>query len=101
MKFYMQEEGFQVTVSAKGTNFLLTAAEDQPDLITLDVFLPDADGFSIFRNLQQDARTRNIPVIFVTVREDREIGLKMGARGYIIKPFNERELKGIIKSILD
>jgi DNA-binding response OmpR family regulator len=100
MKFYMQEEGFQVAVFPRGTNFLLKAAEYQPDLITLDVLLPDADGFSIFKNLQQDERTRNIPVVFVTVREDKEIGLKMGARGYIMKPFSERELKGTIKSIL-
>jgi DNA-binding response OmpR family regulator len=100
MKFYMQEEGFQVAVFSRGTNFLFKAAEYQPDLITLDVLLPDADGFSIFKNLQQDERTMNIPVVFVTVREDKEIAIKMGARGYIMKPFNERELKGTIKSIL-
>ena len=51
IKFYLQEEGFQVAVSARG-NVLFKAAEYQPDLITLDVFLPDADGFSIFKNLQ-------------------------------------------------
>lgn len=100
MKFYMQEEGFQVTISSRGSNFLVKAAELQPDLITLDVMLPDADGFSVFKNLQQDDRTRNIPVIFVTVREDKEKGLTMGARGYIMKPFKEGELKHTIKSIV-
>ena len=100
MKFYMQEEGFQVAVSSRGTSFINKAAEFQPDLITLDVLLPDADGFNVFNKLQQDDRTRNIPIIFVTVREDKEKGLKMGARGYIMKPFNEGELKGTIKSIL-
>jgi len=100
MKFYMHEEGFQVAVSSKGSSFINKAAEFQPDLITLDVLLPDADGFSVFKNLQQDERTRNIPVIFVTVREDKEKGLKMGARGYIMKPFKEGELKNTIKSIV-
>jgi len=100
MKFYMQEEGFQVAVSSRGSSFITRVAEFQPDLITLDVLLPDADGFSIFKDLQQDERTKTIPVIFVTVREDKDEGLKMGARGYIMKPFNEGELKGTIKSIL-
>jgi len=100
MKFYLEEEGFQVVVSAKGTSFLTKAAEYQPDLITLDVLLPDANGFSILKMLQEDERTKDIPVIFVTVREEKEKGIKMGARGYIVKPFNEGELKGTIKSIL-
>ena len=100
MKFYLEEEGFQVEVSSRGKCFLTKAAEFQPDLITLDVLLPDANGFSILEKLQKDERTSNIPVIFVTVREEKEKGIKMGARGYIIKPFNEGELKGTIKSIL-
>ena len=101
MKFYLEEEGFQVEVSSRGTCFLSKAIECQPDLITLDVLLPDANGFSIFKKLQQDERTKNIPVIFVTVREEKEKGIKMGASGYIVKPFNEGELKGTIKSILN
>ena len=100
MKFYLEEEGFQVIVSSRGKSFLTKAAEFQPDLITLDVLLPDANGFSIFKKLQQDERTKNIPVIFVTVREEQDKGIKMGASGYIVKPFNEGELKGTIKSIL-
>ena len=63
--------------------------------------LPDVDGFNIFRKLQQDERTKNIPVIFVTVKEEeKEQGIRMGASGYIVKPFNEEELKGTIKSII-
>lgn len=100
MKFYMQEEGFQVTISSRGSNFLFKAAEVQPDLITLDVMLPDADGFSVFNTLQQDERTKHIPVIFVTVKEEKDKGIRMGARGYIVKPFHEGELKNTIKSIL-
>lgn len=100
MKFYLKEEGFQVAVSSRGSCFLTKAAELQPDLITLDVLLPDANGFSILKELQQDERTKNIPVVFVTVREEKDKGINLGARGYIVKPFNEGELKGTIRSIL-
>ena len=76
--------------------------EYQPDLITLDVLLPDADGFNIFKELQENTHTRTIPVIFITVKDgEKEKGITMGASGYIIKPFNEQELKGTIKSIID
>ena len=102
IRFYLQEEGLQVAVSSKGEGFIAKVAEYQPDLITLDVLLPDADGFNIFKALQQDERTRDIPVIFITVKEgERDKGIKMGASGYIVKPFNEKELKGTIKSILN
>ena len=101
IKFYLKEEGFQVAISSKGEGFVDMVAEYQPDLITLDIMLPDTDGFTIFRILQQDERTRDIPVIFVTVKEgDKEKGIKMGASGYVVKPFKEDELKETIKSIL-
>ena len=101
IKFYLQEEGFQVAVSSRGDGFLARAIEYQPDLITLDVLLPDANGFNIFKELQKNESTRNIPVIFITVSEgDKEKGVTMGASGYIVKPFNEKELKGTIKSII-
>ena len=61
IKFYLQEEGFQVTVSARGNGFIARVTEYQPDFITLDILLPDADGFSIFKELQADARTKKYP----------------------------------------
>ena len=101
MRFYLEEEGFQVFISSKGGGFVDRVAEIQPDLISLDIMLPDTDGFSIFNKLQQDERTRDIRVIFVTVKEgDKEKGIKMGASGYIVKPFKEDELKESIKAIL-
>ena len=101
MRFYLEEEGFQVFISSKGGGFVDRVAEIQPDLISLDIMLPDTDGFSIFNKLQQDERTRDIRVIFVTVKEgDKEKGIKMGASGYIVKPFKEDELKETIKAIL-
>jgi len=102
MRFYLEEEGFQVFISSKGGGFVDRVAEIQPDLISLDIMLPDTDGFSIFKMLQQDERTRDIRIIFVTVKEgDKEKGIKMGASGYIVKPFKEDELKETIKAILE
>ena len=94
MKFYLREEGFQTSISSKGEGFADKVAEYQPDPITLDVMLPDTDGFSIFRVLQQDERTRDIPVIFVTVTEgEKEKGIRMGASGYIVKRIS-RDFQG-------
>ena len=102
IRFYLQEEGFETAVSSKGAGFADKVAEYQPDLITLDVLLPDTDGFSVFRTLQQDERVSNIPVIFISVLEkEREKGIKMGARGYVVKPFKEDELKEAIRSVLE
>jgi DNA-binding response OmpR family regulator len=63
--------------------------------------LPDTDGFNVFKALKRDERTKDIPIIFVTVKEqEKEKWIKMGANGYIVKPFKENDLKETIKSIL-
>lgn len=101
MRFYLQEEGIQTVVSSRGAGFADKVAEYQPDLITLDVLLPDTDGFRVFQTIQQDERISHIPVIFVSVLEkEKEKGIMMGARGYIVKPFKEYEFKETIKSVL-
>ena len=102
IRFYLEEEGLQTAVSNKGAGFADKVAEFQPDLITLDVMLPDTDGFTVFKTIQGDERIRNIPVIFISVLEkEKDKGIKMGARGYVIKPFKEEELKETIKSVLE
>ncbi len=101
MSFYLQEEGMQISVSSKGAGFLDKVAEYQPDLITLDILLPDTDGFRVFQTIQEDERICHIPVIFVSVLEkEKEKGIMMGARGYIVKPFKENEFKDTIISVL-
>jgi len=70
-----------VGVSSTGKNFVDKVVEYRPDFITIEVLLPDTHGFSILSTLQEDERTSDIPVIFVTVTEaERGKGLKMGAR---------------------
>lgn len=102
IRFYLEEEGLQTAVSTKGAGFADKVAEFQPDLITLDVMLPDTNGFSVFKTIQEDERISDIPVIFISVLEkEKEKGIKMGARGYVVKPFKEDELKATIKSVLE
>ena len=102
IRFYLEEEGLQTAVSTKGAGFADKVAEFQPDLITLDVMLPDTNGFTVFKTIQEDERISNIPVIFISVLEkEKEKGIKMGARGYVVKPFKEDELKETINTVLE
>jgi DNA-binding response OmpR family regulator len=102
IRFYLKEEGLETAVSSKGAGFADKVAEFQPDLITLDVMLPDTDGFTVLKTLQEDDRINNIPVVFVSVLErEKEKGIQMGARGFVVKPFKEEELKKTIKSVLE
>ena len=102
IRFYLEEEGLQTAVSTKGAGFADKVAKFQPDLITLDVMLPDTNGFSVFKTIQEDERISNIPVIFISVLEkEKEKGIKMGARGYVVKPFKEDELKETINTVLE
>lgn len=99
MKYYFEEKGYQVKVSLTAAGFIDSVATFEPDLITLDILLPDTNGFDVFRELKQDKRTKDIPIVFVSVREaDKDRGLEMGAKGFVVKPFNEGDL---IKTIDD
>lgn len=99
MKYYFEDKGYQVKVSLTAAGFIDSVATFEPDLITLDILLPDTNGFDVFRELKQDKRTKDIPIVFVSVREaDKDRGLEMGAKGFVVKPFNEGDL---IKTIDD
>ncbi len=101
ISFYLEEEGFDTRISPTGNNFVDKVVTYQPDLITIDILLPDVDGFQVFKTLQQDERTRKIPVIFITVEESKHArGIDMGASGFLAKPFTENTFKEAIKTIL-
>jgi len=100
ISFYLKEEGFETAVAATGSDFVNRVAAYGPDLITIDILLPDADGLEVFQELLQEKRTKDIPVVFVTVEEAKQKkGLEMGACGFITKPFTEKTLKEVIKSV--
>ena len=80
-----------------------TAIEKHPDLILLDVILPDIDGFNIARELKKDDETKNIPIIFVTSKGedvDKFWGKKIGGAAYITKPVNKELLLAEVKKII-
>lgn len=78
---------YHVRVAISGADALrIAVSKNPPDLILLDVMMPEMDGYEVLRRLRADERTRDIPIIFVTVMEDEERGLEMGAVDYITKP---------------
>lgn len=94
--------GYQVTICNNGRGGIDTAREIGPDVILIDVMMPDTDGPAALRILQQDNKLRDIPVIFMTARVHKsevEEYIKMGAVGVISKPFNPMGLAGEIQTI--
>ena len=85
LRVYFEAQGYRVIPAYTGQDALEKCRSEQPDLILLDVRLPDMDGFQIGQHLQEDVRTSRLPVIFVTerrARDDRIAGLKLGAIDY-------------------
>ncbi len=92
---YLAGHGFQIMVAREGEAGLSLAQQDRPDLILLDVRLPGIDGFETCRRLKADERTREIPVIFMTIMtrvEDKVKGFEVGGVDYITKPFQREEV---------
>ena len=91
-------EGFDVAVARSGAEGLRIAAERRPELITLDVSLPDMDGFKALAALRADASLARTPVVVVTVVDDRDRGLSLGATDYFVKPIDLERMAAILAS---
>jgi two-component system, OmpR family, alkaline phosphatase synthesis response regulator PhoP len=103
VKMYLEREGFRVTVAPTGEQALRALNDDQVDLVTLDLMLPDMDGLDICRAVRSSSNASNVPIIMLTARDediDKIVGLEVGADDYLTKPFNARELVARIKTIL-
>ena len=86
-------EGFRTLTAADGKSAVELAQRETPDLITLDVMLPELTGWEVCRLLRQDRRTRHIPIIMLTVKSDEAdkiVGLELGADDYVTKPFSPK-----------
>jgi len=97
---YLREQGFEVVVASNGREALYSARHSRPDLILLDIMMPEMDGFEFLRRHRQE---KNTPVIIITAREeetDAVLGLELGADDYVIKPFRMRELVSRIRAVL-
>lgn len=91
----LREQGFQIAFATNGKQALVIAASKKPDLILLDMSMPEMDGLTVCKKLKENPATKNIPVIFLTARTETESikkALSVGAIDYIVKPFNTNDL---------
>jgi DNA-binding response OmpR family regulator len=100
IQYNLEKEGFAVAGSQTGKGALDLCRRERPDLIILDIMLPDSDGLEICKQIRANSELAAVPVIFLTARAsetDRIVGLELGANDYIVKPFFVRELIARIK----
>lgn len=100
LKYNLEKEGFALTGSHTGKGAIELCRRERPDLILLDIMLPDSDGLDICKGIRSHPELAHTPVIFLTARAsetDRIVGLELGANDYIVKPFFIRELIARIK----
>ncbi len=103
LQAYFRVQGYDVEVVNWGEDALKSCAKQPPDLIILDIRLPDIDGYEVARRLREDRHTESIPIIFLTEkreRADRLRGLELGADDYITKPFDVQELRLRVRNAL-
>ncbi|MBN1658266.1 MAG: response regulator transcription factor [Anaerolineae bacterium] len=100
LEYNLTAEGYQVVTATDGRKGLQVARDERPDLIVLDLMLPEMDGFDVCRILRSEM---NVPILILTARTeevDRVVGLEMGADDYLTKPFSMRELLARVKALL-
>jgi two-component system, OmpR family, response regulator VicR len=100
LKFSLEKEGYEVLTAYDGEEALRVFKDESPDLIVLDLMLPELDGFEVCRRIRKN---NDIPIIMLTARGDdidKILGLELGADDYVTKPFNPRELTARVKAIM-
>jgi adenylate cyclase len=99
MERFLTKEGFSVITAASGIEGLKQAREAGPAAITLDVMMPDLDGWTVLAALKGDPALADIPVILVTIVDEKPRGYALGAADYMIKPINRERLAGVLRSL--
>jgi len=100
LEAYLSQEGFHVIKASDGREALFMARQEKPDLIVLDIMMPEMDGYEFMRLHRKE---RSTPIILLTARVDKDdkvIGLELGADDYVTKPFRPRELLARIRAVL-
>ena len=99
LSFLLERAGFEVSVASDGRRALGAALENPPDVLVLDVMLPELDGYEVLRQLRADGRAAALPVLMLTAkgqREDRETALACGADMFMTKPFANAEITAAV-----
>ena len=100
---YLEQAGFSVLTAYNGASAMHTLHHEKPDLLILDLMLPDRDGWDITSSIRHDKRLATIPIIMLTARvddSDKIVGLELGADDYVTKPFNPREIVARVRALL-
>jgi CheY-like chemotaxis protein len=95
--------GMDVLEAGDGREALELARKERPDLVLLDVMMPEVDGWTVARELAADERTREIPIVFLTARAedaDRRLGEQLGGVGYLVKPFDPVTIGDYVEDVL-
>lgn len=100
----LESEGFDIVAAKNGQRAISLAHSEAPDLIILDIMMPELDGYAVTRQLRQDEATKNIPILIFTAKtgmDDKMLGLELGADVYLTKPISTRELHTHVNSFLE
>lgn len=103
VKHYLEKEGLRTTVAMTGLEALKRVAEDKPNLIVLDLMLPEMDGLEVCKRLRSSLETAMLPIIMLTAKaeeSDTIVGLELGADDYVTKPFSPKTLVARVKALL-
>jgi DNA-binding response OmpR family regulator len=103
VRYNLVRDGFEVACASDGRAGLQSARYYKPDLVVLDVMMPNIDGLEVCKQLRADSRTSGVPIILLTAKSaeaDRIVGLELGADDYVTKPFSPRELVARVKAVL-
>lgn len=99
----LRAEGYDVKTARRGAEALMIVAQSLPDLIISDIRMPGMDGYQLVKNLRSNTRTRLVPIVFLTAKDetaDRIQGFRTGVDAYLTKPFEPEELTAIVAAIL-
>ncbi|MEQ9558299.1 MAG: response regulator [Rhodospirillales bacterium] len=102
LTFILERAGFEVGVTTTGRQALVEAQAKTPDILILDVMLPEMDGYEVLRQLRADPRTKTLPILMLTAkgqREDRETAISCGADMFVTKPFVNSDLIAAVNSL--
>ena len=100
LRLYLEKEGYETVLAHDGEQAVAAFAQNEPDLVLLDIMLPKLDGWQVCREIR---KTSNAPVIMITAKGetfDKILGLELGADDYVVKPFDAKEVMARVKAVL-